>query len=443
MNLRNKFILLLTFLVSLQLTAQDTGNSPYSSLGIGDINNPGNTRNIGMGNTGISNGNSEFINILNPALLPANKFLNKDTTIRFTKLEGGFMGDYYKQSTNRETQSNGGFNIQYIAFSFPVSKSWTSSIGIRPYSTVMHKVVSIGEIAKDVYYYSEDFYKGGLNQVHFANGLDLTKNLSVGVFAGYIFGNINEEKVVQSLSNNRFSDRAGYQSRNNYNGFQFKPGIAYRIQLKDTSGNSSGVFLNAGFVYEKFLLMKGESTRSMIKRNDYGQVTILNQFLSENNSINANFPTTTSGGVSIDKPGKWTVAMDLHHSKWENFTSLESLRPALTYRNTYSIALGGEFKPAKSVTLTSKEYRAGINYSQLPYAFNGRQLNDFSVSLGSSIPLGRKDARFKSKPLTKINLALVLGTRGTEEQGLIKEKYFRVFFSALIQDKWFQRWKID
>ena len=83
MNLNFKLILFsAAIFITFQVSAQN-GNSPYSVLGLGDISSPGYIRNMAMGGTGVSNGNPEFINIQNPALLHINKFQNLDLKFVF------------------------------------------------------------------------------------------------------------------------------------------------------------------------------------------------------------------------------------------------------------------------------------------------------------------------------------------------------------------------
>ena len=48
--------------------AQDLGNSPYSRIGLGELNStPGNIRNFGMGNIGVSTPNGANAQVQNPA----------------------------------------------------------------------------------------------------------------------------------------------------------------------------------------------------------------------------------------------------------------------------------------------------------------------------------------------------------------------------------------
>lgn len=460
MNLKCRLIpFFAVLLISVQLLAQNTGNSPYSAIGIGDLNHAGYIRNIGMGGTGISNGHPEFINIQNPALLPSNKTTNRDSSLRFTIFEAGLISQFRSLNTATVSQSSHGININYFSFAFPVSPNWTTSAGLRPYSGIQNRYVrslskqeisdaNISNSNGSVILGGVTDYsiQGALNQVHLANGYDLSKKISLGLFAGYIFGNVTEETVTTATvieNNSGFNlSNSGIRYKTYYSAFELKPGIAYRTELKDSSGAGSGIYMNVAATFDCFVNFKGKQTRDLIVKDPYdgiGAVTNSSNTLYTTGQL----PATTGAGISIDKPGKWTVAADFTYSSWSAFKSFESFTASKKMSNSYTMSLGGEIKPFKTTTLTSQEFRAGITYAKTPLTLYGRQLDDVSFSIGGSVPLGRKDPRYKAKPLTKINIALVVGKRGTTDFGLVKEQYFRIYFGALIHDRWFQRWRIE
>jgi hypothetical protein len=449
MNLNFRLILFYsTFFISLQTSAQNGGNSPYSVMGIGDMSPPGYIRNIGMGGTGVSNGHSEFINIQNPALLPVNKYHNNDSTLRFTMLEAGFLIQVRHLSTQATTAVTNGFNINYFSFSFPISRKWTTSFGLRPYSSVQNRYISYlgydkirdANIISAVNDYS---IKGSLNQVHFANGIDISKTVSVGLLASYIFGNINEQSVTlaQLAQDGSYSDNTGTYIQTYYSGFQLKPGIAYRVELKDSSAKGSGTYFNAGFTFDYLLNFNAHQGRKLVTKGSFESIITLGDTI--NSSMKTTLPPTSSVGFSLDKPDFWTIAVDFSYSPWSYYKSFPSAYIGAKMQDSYTISIGGEIKPNRRMALTNKEYRVGFSYTKSPITIHNRQLNDFSVSLGTSVPFGRKDGRYKSKPLTKINAALVIGNRGTTDAGLIREQYFRLHLGLLIHDKWFQRWRIE
>lgn len=433
-----------------QTNAQNLGNSPYSTYGIGDLNPTGLIRNIGMGNTGISNGHSEFINIMNPALLPVSKGNNRDSTLKFTMMDFSLnmVGRNLKQGD--QSQKSGGVNLAYVNFLFPLGKHWSTAVGLRPYASVLNKFQSLtnfkdvttGAINDSTTKLIEYFSRGSINQVSVDNGFDISKKVSLGLHFAYLFGSVEHRNTAFFPKNTSTfnQNKIGANYRDYFTAFEFKPGIAYRIQLKDTAGLGSGVFFNMGATYNQLVKGRGKRTTDLVFIGPSDGQLVLSDSLRKTRYYGIDLPGEVAGGISFERPGKWTVAADFTYATWSVYKDIYEQK---FLKNSYSIAVGGEWKPAKTVTLRSPEYRAGFTYAKSPVAINGTQLDDISMSFGTSVPIGRKDARYKSKPLNKLNAALVLGTRGTSNLNMVKEQYMKIYFGIVIQDKWFQRWKID
>ncbi|WP_332367667.1 hypothetical protein [Spirosoma telluris] len=112
--------------------AQGLGNSPYSSLGIGELYSPANVTNMGMGGVGISNASAFYLNLQNPALLARRT--------RFTVFEVGLIGQSTGLSQNisntQQNQRNVAGNLGYLALAFPANSRWNMSISLKPYTYV-------------------------------------------------------------------------------------------------------------------------------------------------------------------------------------------------------------------------------------------------------------------------------------------------------------------
>ena len=63
------------------------------------------------------------------------------------------------------------------------------------------------------------------------------------------------------------------------------------------------------------------------------------------------------------------------------------------------------------------------------------QLDDFGVSFGLGLPVYRS--------LSKINIAVQAGQRGTLANGLIREQYVRLSLGFSFADKWFNKYKYE
>jgi long-subunit fatty acid transport protein len=429
MSLLYKIIFLL-LIVSTTAFAQGVGNSPYSQIGIGDINSPAFVPAQGMGGTGASYSDAFHINYVNPALLGRNK-----TTI----FEVGVNGQYKKIQTNTASQKDVGGNLSYLAFAFPVAKRWTISAGLRPYSTVGYEIKT-SETIPGLEYQAGYTFKGsgGLTSVDFTNGFHILSkpknNLYVGIKASYIFGNITRESVSQLNTDSVAGIGIAYVNRTNYSDVIVKTGIAYRRKLKDK------LFLNAGFVYDFQGDVQGKRFIGFQARDRSTGLPLTSGYDTLYRDIKGSvrIPAQYRFGLSIDRPFNWALTADFSYQNWSDFKDFQVKE---TLNNSYTLAVGGEIIPdITSVSSYFKRmtYRAGVNFSKTPISLNGEQLNDFGINFGTSLPVGRG--------ISDLNLAFTWGQRGTLNSNLIKEQYFKVSLGFTLNglyDGWFVKQKID
>lgn len=434
---------LLTSLTAFQATAQLTENSPYSRFGLGDLSSPGSIRNIGMGGIGVASPNLEYINFLNPALLTTNRRLNMDTTIKYTMFEGALYGVGRSINDGTLKQQSKSVNFQYLNIAFPVSNRWTTSISLSPYSNMSYDYFSnVAFDTSGIVSSTSNIGTGGLYTASFANGVDLTKNFSAGLTASYVFGSTNEEFFTQmtSLDVDVQDQKYGIRQRTSYSGLNLKPGVAYRNILKASAKEEQEhIYYNVGAIYDFSAGLT--SRRELIRERKTDLNDVKEDTVISNTKMHAVLPSRLTIGFSIDKPVDWSIGVDftyLSYSKYKNFDAGID-----NFKNGYKIAFGGEYKLKGQEVMKMPILRAGLSYQKTPFYFNGTQLNDFSVSLGGSIPVGRKDARYKSKPLSRLNVALVAGQRGSTNDGLIRDRYFQVYLSFQTIDKWFERRRIE
>jgi hypothetical protein len=415
--------LFLFFFASLQIVVAQTGNSPYSIRGIGDIQSPALIHNIGMGGVGLSQPQNLYLNTMNPALLPFNNF---------TVMSLGLSADVKTiHSENASTKSVGG-GLNYLAFGFPVMENrWGMSLGIRPYSSVNYDYQTNGNVTgteTEVNY--EHTGEGGISQVYFSNGFLLNKYFSVGLQVGYLFGSIINETGT-SLINPELAGASNtvLYERTGYSDFSFKAGLNYNTKVRERT------FFSAGAIYE---IEGDKSARHFVSlerrtlNNTQGSVsdTIVNNVAGR-----VRLPSTIGLGVSLYKTYKWTIASDVVYQNWSAFRSFNSNESELT--DSYRVALGGEFTPDVNSLdnyLNRITYRMGVNYENTPYQVNLEQLRDFGINFGVSLPVSR---------LSSLDLAFKLGQRGTTDNQLLRENYFRVYFGVTLKDKWFVRRKFD
>jgi hypothetical protein len=67
----------------------------------------------------------------------------------------------------------------------------------------------------------------------------------------------------------------------------------------------------------------------------------------------------------------------------------------------------------------------------------GSPISDFVFSIGAGIPL----KTFNTK--SSLNILLEYGNMGTISNGLINENFIRLSLNFILQEKWYQRVKLD
>ncbi|MDP5121412.1 MAG: hypothetical protein NWQ46_07455, partial [Spirosomaceae bacterium] len=75
---------LFILLVTSQVFSQGQGNSPYSVFGLGEPASMTNVTQDAMGGTGVSFGNTFYVNFLNPAMLVKNRSIGAYKYVAFS-----------------------------------------------------------------------------------------------------------------------------------------------------------------------------------------------------------------------------------------------------------------------------------------------------------------------------------------------------------------------
>ena len=420
-NRRNYVYLSVLFFFSIfSLPAQTIITSPYSRYGIGDLSANSNAWNFAMGGTSIGLRDPHHINFNNPASYTA----FDSTSFIF---EGGILFNYVSLSTNSQTTTRTYASVGYLTFGLPVTKWWRTSLALLPYSNVGYNISAndnLPEIGNVTRIYTGS---GGINRFIWGNGFKITKNLSVGINASFLFGSMQQESA------STFPDSAYYVNFRQDNsidvgGFYFDYGAQYTAKIKDlqlTAGAVFGTKMNVDAKTDYF-----SSTYFTTNGTDYPKDTI--QSLPGIHGT-ITIPMMYGFGLSIEKNDKWLIGADY---RWQNWKKYQAFGSSDSLVNSFQISAGAEFVPDinnYSSYFKRVRYRFGLMYDNSYLQLRGKQLNEYSVSLGLGLPLrGMK---------TAINLSAELGTRGTTQSNLISETYFNFVLGFSIYERWFLKRK--
>jgi len=425
--IKGRFFIVLTIgllaLVQPKLLGQST-YSTYSIVGVGDYIDPAVPAAMGMAGLGISNGSYWYINNTNPALLYFN---------RFAMFSLGVLAE--TKTVNQagyEPYRAGSGNLYHLSLAFPIKREkWSFSLALQPYTAVNYSFFYDGTTTNNpdqtIILNEGD---GGITALNFSAGGLVFKNLSVGFKASYLFSSYDKE-YSSIVSADLPSYIATYLLRQSVSGFAIGTGIAYQQKLGEYN-------LGLGVIYDLQTDIDGKISASLEQRNLSNSI-IYTDTLRDNADNVLSLPSTLGVGISFGKPNNWMVGFDYKIQDW---TSLKvnddpSARPdAFAIGKKY--ILGAEFT-ADPLDVRSYlkriTFRVGGSYEELPYVISNTKIQEFGINFGWTLPV----ARFSS-----LDFGLRMGQRGTTDNNLVREDFFKVYFGATFNDnRWFIRPKFN
>ncbi len=426
---KNKLYLLLIFSVlSISLNAQTGINSPYSRYGLGQLNSENmNTRSVSMGGLSIATHDATALNPANPASygsLDSAAFL----------FEIGVAGNITTLKTTTLDESGYDATLSYIFAGFPITSWWKSGIGIMPYSKIGYNIevlIEVPNFSNVAHSFSGD---GGLNQVFWGNGFNVTKKLRTGVDITYLFGQSSRTSTVY-YPDSVFIFGTRVESKIRGGGFIFDYGIQYDIDINSTTQATIGVTyanmfnLNATRTYLSKTITGGYGDEV-----EYLKDTI--EYIPDENGTIV-IPQRFGIGFILKKQDRWLIGADFEWQNWEEFAVNFAVNDvADTLTNSYHVTIGGEFMPKHSnISSLFKRmtYRGGIRYNQSYLNFGGTRINEFGISFGIGFPMR------KSK--TGLDIGIEIGRRGTTKNQLIQENFVNMTLGISIQEHWFHKRK--
>ena len=421
-----RIILLFWILIlcSFILKSQNETSSPYSSFGVGILSQQSNAISASMGGVGYSLQEKNNINFKNPASYVAFDSSSFNVDFAFSVFNSTLKTDLAKHQSIRA-------KFDYLAIGLPITSRWATSLGVNPFSEVGYNIydsLQTEEVGRVNYRYSGS---GGLMQLFWGNGFKITNNFSLGMNISYLWGNLNSTKYVE------FDDVTIYNTKIMQNklvdGMRFNIGLQYKIPLKNKQE------LAIGLSYENSLFMP--TRENLIITNYKGRYELISTFdtiqiFVKENSIKGKMklPQFVGVGLSYKVNSQYLFAADFTWQNWKKFSNDQD-----QFRDNLITAIGMQYVPnAKSNKYISKIiYRAGFSYSTGYMVILEHPIPSYSISIGTGFPI----STFSS--FSSINLKLEYGKMGTTSYGLIDDSYWRLTLNINLNEKWYQRVKLD
>lgn len=162
-------------------------------------------------------------------------------------------------------------------------------------------------------------------------------------------------------------------------------------------------------------------------------------------SYNGNFygkvkiPMMQSFGVGIKKGNYLTVLADVGYQQWSQFSFLGTNQDL---KDQWRFSGGIQYQPNR-LAYERKDffkrafYRVGGRYNTGYLFLKGNHINEYAVSAGIGLPVGRY------RVSTVVNLTAEYGVAGTTQNSLIQEKFLRFVVGFTFNDRWFVKPKYD
>ncbi|MEI8109848.1 MAG: hypothetical protein WCH59_02570 [Chitinophagia bacterium] len=391
--------------------------SPYSMIGIGDIEKSFFDRTTGMGNAGVARSSNRFIYQANPASYAAldQHFFHFEASARFKYVS--YTGDPVSDFANNKSND---LQFKKVNLGTKVTPRWAIGLGLQPFSTVNYSFAAEKPIQGSNLFASA-FYSGtgSTNMAFITNSFVVNRNLNIGLQTSYLFGQIEERETLSG----QLTDSAIVTSRNVSIGqARFKLGIQYQTKLNKLWDIAAGGTISNKTDLKANYSLKAVSGNTILLENDYYKTSYFT------------LPVSYHAGVATTYRNAFTLAFDYNYEGWRE-TNYQGVSYILDNSQRYS----GGFEFSKKSAYMNQMYeryflQTGFSYSNSYLRINGIQLKDYGLTFGAGAELSRT-------PLSSLAIqgAVELGIRGTTDKGLIRERYTQFTLSLCYRDFWFSR----
>jgi hypothetical protein len=403
------FVIILVFITT-ATSAQEATSSPYSFFGIGSLNFRGTVENRSMGGISMYS-DSIHLNLQNPSGYAHLNLVN---------FSMGGTHKFVTQETQNESGQASSTSINYLALGIPLGPKFGAGFGVLPLTAVGYDLQSMSDGSR-----VQNTGSGGMNKVFLSLAYKVTQNLSVGIDANYNFGNI-ENKTLLVNDEVQFATRE--TNRSNLSGLSVNFGATYKAMLNDK------LEMFSSFTFTPETDLNSENSRNfasvLIPASGF-QIDVDSRDVDIADT-DLTFPSQYSLGFGVGQARKWFVGAEYTNQKTSNYRNRTFTVDNVSFSDASRYKLGGFYTPrhnAISGYFNKVTYRGGMRYEDTGLVINGESINEFGISFGVGLPVGRL--------FSNINVGFEVGSRGTTNAGLVKENFFNTFISLSLNDRWF------
>jgi hypothetical protein len=410
-------------------------NSPYSRFGIGDLYDGRNMTSKAMGGLSTPYTDIQSVNFNNPASY---------TGIGFVTFDLGIETEFRTLTNQEKTQrfESGNMIVNYAAMGIPLMKDkkrektlWAMAFGLRPLSRIRYNIVTPGRTPGIDSMLTEFRGDGGLYRAFLGTGFRLG-NLSLGVNAGYVFGQRKISTYRTLVNDSVFYFTGALDQEISISDFAVDAGLQYEIKPTKKSTIRIGA---TGFLGRDIKAERNRFSQTVFF-NNFGNADTIDVVANDFTKGKISLPGGYSLGVAFETAKNLMIGAEYETTMWSelgNFGQMDGMG------DTRRLRLGGQIIPD---VMSSRNYwkqvmyRAGVFTGKDYVVIDGHQLPVWGVTFGGGIPIRRYNAY--STQFNTINLSFEYGRRGNGQSPYV-ERYFRVGLGLSLSDVWFIKRQYD
>ncbi len=420
--MRKRFFLLPLIALGIGLKAQSIGNSPYATFGIGEVKYDNSVETSAMG--GI---NTAYIWDFNNSFNFKNPAANANLELTSLRVQANNENQFFKTDYNNMDVAKHSSYLSNISIAFPISKKLKFGFGFQPYSSKRYDILTRQELPDGTFKGNHFHGEGTLSTIQAAFGYNISPSFAIGLRSNYYFGTLSD---IEELAYSNAVLINGFDTSTKIKSFNFTLGSTYQKKLKNdrkltlgatytfgTTGNLETTFINSTYYYA------GD------QKDNY---TELQKKTSKDKNL---IPVEASLGIGYGHDAKWFVSSQLDYKKG---STTDFLGTPFVYEDSYRFSAGGWYLPNYNDFrnyLNRVVYRYGVFYEKGNLNLNGKDINQYGISLGATLPFKKSNA----VNMSGIDLGVELGRKGTLQNNLIQQNFVNFKIGINFSDKWFRK----
>ncbi len=403
--------------IAIKGTAQT--NNPTTRFGMGEQLSTENIYNMGMGGVSLADNSPYIVNYNNPASYGSLALSTFQMAMRANRSRVSI-------GTSIVDSTSGGLDLHYVNFGLPIKKNAGISFGLMPISKVYY-LLKTEEIPFDTTrIFTLSGSTGNYQNLYLGFGTKY-KNFSAGAQVFYTFGTKNLRTV------NTFDSlailTAEYQKNATGGGIGATFGVQYAKELQKNRSIKFGATFSPGYT------IKTKTDLRYISTWQNAEVDTALTVIGDTGRLY--MPTSYAAGFMARLNNKITVGADYNAKNWSSFTENGN---ADSLQNTNRLSFGVNYIPDVNSANYWKhlEYRVGF-YTGKEALFlqnTPNKINAFTLGLSLPMRRTRDGAGF-------LHAGIEVGSKGTVNNGLLKEGFTRFRLGLTMNAKWFTPRKYD